>query len=100
MNVIVNPGYHLITPGKTHQPGEAVELDDAEAKRLIASGVVRAAETGSSNSSEGKPLNATQTVELVLATETIEALETFSADTRKTVMDAVAKRKAELEATV
>lgn len=91
MNVIVNPGYHLITPGKTHQPGESVELDDAEAKRLIDSGMVRTEE-----SSNEKQLNATQTAALVMAAETLEALEAFATDTRKTVVDAVAKRRAEL----
>lgn len=95
MNVTVKPGYHVITPAKTYQPGESLELDDKEANRLVKSGIVE--EGGEVPTSASAPLNVPQTVELVTAAQTIEELEKLAeGETRKGVQTAIEKRRAEL----
>jgi hypothetical protein len=99
MKVEVNPGYHVPTGirKKPFYPGEQFDLDDKEAKRLIGLGVVKGVTGEAGGSSNAPPqLNAPETVKLVLAAETLDALDAFKDDTRKTVQDAFAKRKAEL----
>lgn len=48
---------------------------------------------------EAETLNATETVKLIKAAKTVEGLKAFEADTRETVVKALAKKRAELEAT-
>jgi len=95
MSVTVNPGFHVITPDKTYQPGESLELDGKEAKRLSDAGIVTAVE--GKGSEGGQPLNVTQTVELVMAVQTIEELDKLAeGETRKGVQTSIEKRRAEL----
>jgi hypothetical protein len=107
MKVEVLPGYHVDTKKRKEPyfPGEKLDLDDQEANRLITAGVVKEAKAGKDESSggsgggsgEGAPLNVPKTVELVVAAQTIEELDKLvEGETRKGVLDAIAKRRAEL----
>lgn len=91
MTYEVNPGYSVVTPKQTFLPGETLELDDKEGKRLVDAGIVK-----ESKEAAGKALNATDTIALVQQAS-LEDLEVIARDEkRKTVVDAIEKRRAEL----
>lgn len=105
MKVEVMPGYHVDTKSKApFYPGEKFDLDDKEARRLITAGVVKEAKAGKEESAggpggpgESAPLNVPKTVELVVAAQTNEELDKLAENEgRKGVLDAIAKRRAEL----
>lgn len=91
MTYEVNPGYSVVTPKKTYLPGETLELDDKEGKRLVDAGIVKEAKEEG-----GKALNATDTIALVQQANLAD-LEVIARDEkRKTVIEAIDKRRAEL----
>jgi len=96
VNYEVLPGYSVVTPKKTFLPGETLELDEKEGKRLTDAGVVTAAGSSTGGSGNQTTLNVTETAKLVMAAETVEALDEFKDDARKGVQDALVKRMAEL----
>jgi hypothetical protein len=96
MKVEVLPGHSVVTEKKTHSPGESLTLEDADARRLVGKKIVKESESQPA----GKQLNVAETVKLVDAAESVEALDALAAtDERKGVLDAIAKRRAELEKT-
>ena len=97
MRVEVNPGYHVLTGlrKKAFYPGESFEADDKEGNRLIKSGIVTQVKGESPEG--GGALNVAQTVELVMAVQTIEELDKLAeGESRKGVQAAIDKRRAEL----
>jgi hypothetical protein len=96
MKFEVQPGYHVATKQRKEPfyPGEKLDLDDKEGKRLIDAGVVKEATEGGA-----KGMNAADTIALVqkAALEELDALAT--GEPRKTVIEAIDKRRAELTPT-
>jgi hypothetical protein len=93
MKVEVQPGYHVVTKQckEPFYPGDKLDLDDKEGARLIAAGVVTVALVGGA-----KGLNAAGTIAAVqkAALEELDALAT--GETRKTVIEAIEKRRTEI----
>lgn len=97
MKYEVQPGYNVATKERKEPffPGEKLELDDAEGKRLSDLGIVK--EADGDDSGAGNPLNATETIKLILVAS-LDQLTTFKeGETRKGVLEAIAKREKQLE---
>lgn len=95
MNVEVLPGHSVLTPEGSYSPGQELALDEKEAHRLIAAGIVKPAAAATE---PGQKANAAETIKLVEAA-TLDELEQLAAgDERKTVVAAIAKRRQELAA--
>jgi len=93
MKYEVLPGRSVVTD-KTYLPGQQVELNEEEAERLQKRGIV-----GGEIKEKAEPpkqLNVGDTVKLIEAVESVEALEPFATDKRKGVVDALQKRQEEL----
>lgn len=74
-------------------PGDTVTMLPEEAEALIANGVLGEGIAGS----EKAPLNVADTVKLVQEASTVEELDVLNAgETRKGVLEAIAKRRTEL----
>ena len=102
MRVEVQTGYHLITKLRVapFYPGETLDMDDKEARRLIDAGVVKetSGEAAAGSGSQEKRPNVGDTVALVQAAQTIEELDKLAeGETRAGVLPAIDKRRAELE---
>jgi hypothetical protein len=98
MNCTVNPG-RTVQTDKIYNPGEALELEEAEAKRLAARGIVAIATDALSGSGGADRPNAKDSIKLAEAAETIEALDSLAeGEARSTVVAAIDKRRAELTA--
>lgn len=100
MEVEVQPGCHVDTKLRKEPffPGEQFNLEDeAEARRLIDAGAVKEVKGATSSAGgSGQQLNAAQTIELVKTANAEELAKLKEAETRATVLAAIAKREAEL----
>jgi hypothetical protein len=76
-----------------YKPGETVTMTPEEAAPLIAAGVLGEGIAGTENA----PLNVADTVKLVVAASTVAELDALNVnETRKGVLEAIAKRRTEL----
>lgn len=84
--------------GKVYQPGDPVEMTEEQAAKVgFAVTPASDAEILARSTATAKPLNVTQTVELVAAAQSIEELDKLAeGEGRKGVLDAIDKRRAEL----
>jgi len=95
------PLYEVTSPlkrdGKLYGVGGQVEMEAAEAKSLQDIGVL-GAEVGKTPSTPPPRPNAQESIRLAKAAESIEALDQLAAgEERKSVQDAIAARRQELE---
>lgn len=98
MRVEVNPGYIVDTAlrKKPFAPGEQFNVDDQEGRRLVEHGAVTAVANESGEG--GGKLNVAKTIELVVAACFVSELDKLAeGETRKGVLDAIDKRRKELE---
>ena len=90
-HTVLEPLLHSET---LYKPGETVTMSSEAAEPLIISRVL----SGPLSASGKAQLNVAETVRLVQAVSTVEELDALNADeTRKGVLEAIAKRWAELE---
>jgi len=102
MKYEVLPGYHVATKERKEPffPGEKLNLDEKEGKRLSDLGIVKAVtgETQSADPGGAAPLNATETIKLVMEASTLDdVLKLKDGEGRKGVLDAIAKREKQFE---
>ena len=86
------------TKEATLHPDKRFTADQLELLKAEPMLVVEVLAGGEGKAGDDKRLNATDTIALVKATETIEGLDKLAVDEdRKSVLDAIAKRRTELE---
>ncbi|MCL2790117.1 MAG: hypothetical protein FWD79_05680 [Desulfobulbus sp.] len=94
--------YKVLEPlaaDRVYQPGEMVELGEADGAWLLKSGVVGEMTGSPSPGSSGtdKPTAAADLIAVVKQTASVGALDNLAAgETRKTVLDAIAARRKEI----
>ena len=91
--------YPVLSPlnldGEGYAEGDTVELTESQAAELIQAKVI--GEAAPAAAQAPSQLNVAQTVELVQAAATVEELDKLAeGETRKGVLDAITKRRAEL----
>ena len=80
---------------ETYMPGDTVTMTPEDAEPLVATGILGEGIPGTENAR----MNVPGTVKLVEAAGTVEELDALNAgETRKGVLDAIAKRRTELMA--